>query len=157
MKNIKKTLSLCLIIFSLFIFFPIHCEASDYKYQKTTDLVYFETVIEDNSHNIITLASTTKSKTGSKTIYCKDADGKVLWYVKVTGTFSYDGSTSTCTSVSMTTSTNAAGWNIVNKKCSKSGNRATASATGQKSHNGTVTNSITKSVTLSCSKTGTLS
>lgn len=55
--------------------------------KKTTDLVYFETVIEDNSHNIITLASTTKSKTGSKTIYCKDADGKVLWYVKVTGTF----------------------------------------------------------------------
>lgn len=56
---------------------------------------YFETVIEDektaeqNFAQIIMHRSTSSktTKTKSKTTYFKNSSGTVMWYVKVTGTF----------------------------------------------------------------------
>lgn len=147
------------IIFSIFIIIfimnPIKTSAADLKFEYEN--FYFETEISEQSSSACQPFAVTKTKTGSKTTYCKDPTGKVLWYVKVTGTFSYNGSSATCTSVSVTAASNNNDWKISNRSCTKKANQATASATGKRYSNGTVTNSITKSVTLSCSKTGTLS
>lgn len=48
-------------------------------------------------------------------------------------------------------------WSVGNKKASKSGNTAKASATGVRYTNGHAVQSITRTVTLTCSATGNFS
>ena len=82
---------------------------------------------------------------------------KKIWAVTVTGTFSYGNGTSTCLSASCTTSLYSNSWSVGNKKASKSGNTAKASATGVRYTNGHAVQSITRTVTLTCSATGNFS
>ena len=62
----------------------------------------------DNGDSILTViesipsgdiaAFATKTETKSKTSYYRSASGSVLWYVRVTGTFTYGNGTAKCTS-----------------------------------------------------------
>ena len=70
----------------------------------------------------------------------------------VTGKFTYNGSTSKCTSASATAASNSSSWKITDKSSSRSGNEAKASATAQRKGV-----DYHRTVTLSCSKTGKLS
>lgn len=97
------------------------------------------------------------AKEGSKTIYCKNSAGKTMWSLTVKGTFTYNGSTSSCTSASASTSITDATWKITNKSSSKSGNTAKATATAICYLNGNPINSQTKTVTLKCNANGKLS
>ncbi len=97
------------------------------------------------------------AKEGSKTIYCKNSAGKTMWSLTVKGTFTYNGSTSSCTSASASTSITDATWKITNKSSSKSGNTAKATATAICYLNGNPINSATKTVSLKCSVSGKLS
>lgn len=97
------------------------------------------------------------AKEGSKTVYCKNSAGKILWSLTVKGRFTYNGSTSSCTSASVSTSVVDANWKITNKSSSKSGNTAKATATAIYYLNGNPLNSATKTVTLKCSASGKLS
>jgi hypothetical protein len=115
-----------------------------------------ETVIEiPKSSALLRAASSTR--TGSKTVNYKNSAGVVLWYVKVTGAFTYNGSTSTCTSSTVTATSNSSLWKISSKSASKSGNKATAKATAKQYKGSTVIGTITQTVTLTCSAGGTLS
>lgn len=90
------------------------------------------------------------TKTATKTATCK-ADGVKIATVKLTATFSYTGSSATCTSASATYTTYN-GWSASNKSTTRSGNTATTSARftkGLKHSN--------MSVTMICSKTGVIS
>ena len=98
------------------------------------------------------IMSTTKTRTGSKKTSYKNKSGDVLWYVKVTGKFTYNDSTSKCTSASATAVSNSSSWKITDKSSSKSGNKAIGKATAKEQ-----STSLTRTVTLSCSKTGKLS
>ena len=80
-----------------------------------------------------------------------------LWTVKVNGTFSYNGSSSKCTNSSVTTTSPGKTWYISSSSASKSKNSATAKATAQRKVSGTVLQTVTRSVTLTCSKSGKLS
>lgn len=117
---------------------------------------YFETVIEEEVPLITTFA-TTKSKSGTKTVKYQNGKGTTLWYVKVHGAFKYNGSTSSCTSSTVSASAPASNWFIKSKSASKSGNTARATATAIKKTNGAVTSTITRNVGLTCSKSGKLS
>lgn len=90
------------------------------------------------------------TKTATKTATCK-ADGVKIATIKLTATFSYTGSSATCTSASATYSMYN-GWSAINKSTTRSGNTATTSAYFSKfpSH-------ANMSVTMSCSKTGVIS
>ena len=99
--------------------------------------------------------STTQTKSKTSTYY--NAANEKIWAVTVTGTFSYGNGTSTCLSASCTTSLYSNSWSVGNKKASKSGNTAKASATGVRYTNGHAVQSITRTVTLTCSATGTFS
>ena len=114
----------------------------------------YETIItvDDTASGDSGIMSTAKTKTGSKKASYKSKSGDVLWYVKVTGKFTYNGSTSKCTSASATAASNSSSWKITDKSSSRSGNEAKASATAQRKGV-----DYHRTVTLSCSKTGKLS
>lgn len=114
---------------------------------------YYETVITYDS--IFARASHTVS--GHKTLAYKTSAGKTLWSLTVNGSFTYNGSTSSCTSASVSTSIIDPTWKITNKSSSKSGNTAKATATAICYLNGNPINSATRTISLKCSATGKLS
>ena len=116
-----------------------------------TDLRFPESGQQGHGARII------QTQTKSKTSTYYNAANEKIWGVTVTGTFSYGNGTSTCLSASCTTSLYSNSWSVGNKKASKSGNTAKASATGVRYTNGHAVQSITRTVTLTCSATGNFS
>ena len=144
------------IITSIFIAFmmittiiPVNALEENMSIEYLSNGDYIETTIVSN---INTLARSSKS--GTKTEKYKNASGEVMWSISVTGTFSYNGSSCTCTKATVSTTKPSSMWSLSNKKASKSGNKAIASVTGKKISAGT---SVTRTVTLTCSPTGKLS
>lgn len=117
---------------------------------------YIETIITDDTPEPGISSYATNTITKTKTSYYKNSSGTVLWSVSIKATFSYNGSTSTCTSCSHSTTSPGASWYIKTSSHSKSGNTATAKATATHS---TVSGSAdyTRSVTIKCSATGVVS
>lgn len=115
---------------------------------------YSVTVIEDESPGI-SLFSSSATKSKRRTHY--SASGTAQWYVKVTGTFTYGDGSSKCTSASASAGVYVSAWRIVSKSSSKSGNKATATATAEQLAMGEALYTIDDTVTLTCSATGTFS
>lgn len=53
-----------------------------------------------------------KTETKSKTAYFKNSAGKVMWYVRVTGTFTYKDGTSKCISATPSAASLNANWKV---------------------------------------------
>ena len=117
------------------------------------DGIYVETTIE--SPSISTYATNTITKT--KTNKYKDSKGTVLYTVSVTGTFTYTGTSSTCTKATVNATASVSDWKVTSKTASKSGNKATGKATMKQYYNGHLCQTKYPSVTLTCSATGKLS
>lgn len=96
------------------------------------------------------------TKSGSKTKEYENAAGELLWSVTVYGTFTYNGTTSSCTSASRSTAAYGSDWSIKSSSASKSGNCATATATATKK-NLFGSQDYTATVNLYCSPYGILS
>ena len=120
-------------------------------------MLWKKIIIQHEISISVTNSVARSAKEGSKTIYCKNSAGKTMWSLTVKGTFTYNGSTSSCTSASASTSITDATWKITNKSSSKSGNTAKATATAICYLNGNPINSATKTVSLKCSASGKLS
>ena len=118
---------------------------------------YIVTVIETvaSDESIMPLSTTTETK--SKTSYYKNAAGETMWYVRVTGTFTYGDGTARCISVTPIAASYVSDWRVFDISGNKSGNKASATATGKQYVNGIVVDSHTKTVTLTCSPTGVFS
>ena len=119
---------------------------------------YLETTILDapTIPSGVSFFSTAKTITKTKITKYKNKSGSVLWSVSIRATFTYNGSTAKCTSCSHSTTCPAKTWKIKSVSSSKSGNSATAKATATHSYNN-ISRDFTKSVTISCSKNGTVS
>lgn len=98
-------------------------------------------------------ARASKSVSGSKPYTCYDSAGTALWKVTLYGTFTYTGSSATCTASSISTTIYDSSWSTGSKSASKSGNKATGSATMKQS----TVKSVPVSLSLSCSASGSLS
>lgn len=119
-------------------------------------------ILEDGSYYLTTIeeistSKTTSTKNGKKTVNYYNSNDELLWSVSVIGTFSYTGSSATCTSASVSTTCPSSDWKISSKSSSKNGATASAKATAKRYIDGSVTKTITKTVTLTCSATGKLS
>lgn len=125
------------------------------KYTYYDDGSYMLEYIIDESNSGITRSSSTTTKSKIASYY--SSSNVELWYVKVTGTFTYDGTSSKCTNSSVSATSYDKNWQISNRSASKSGSSATAKATGKLCQNGIVRKTINKSVTLTCSAKGTFS
>lgn len=98
--------------------------------------------------------ATTVTKSKTKKFY--NSAGETMWYVRVVGTFRYNGSTSTCTEAAHKAAAIGVTWSIVSASHSKSGATATATATARHTSAGGYSD-FTRSVSLTCSPTGVFS
>lgn len=158
----KKTIAITLIIalISCILFNITVSAATTDKAEIAIEYLdngdYIENVITDDTSNSGISIYATNTITKTKTSYYKNSSGTVLWSVAIKATFSYNGSTSTCTSCSHSTTAPASSWSIKSASHSKSGNTATAKATA--THTTSVGSAdYTRSVTIKCSATGVVS
>ena len=120
----KKIITLLTIVSSI-LFLSLPVSALDQKKEiiKLDNGYYLETIIEETS-----MARAANQKTARKTANYKNAQGAIMFSVTVTGTFTYTGSSSTCTKSVAEASSKNTNWKISSKSASKSGNKATAKA-----------------------------
>ena len=133
---------------------PIHGHAA----QTQQEIEY----LDDGSYIVTTITESLSragnTKTGTKTDQYYDSNGALQWTISVTGTFSYDGSSSTCTNVTGSTSiTDTASWRLVSESTNRSGNTATYEATLGYKVLGITVRKETHTLNLSCDKNGNLS
>ena len=145
----KRVVSVLMLVFFLFSALPMAgaAEAVSEERIELGDGYYLiaETFQSD--------ARASKSVSGSKPYTCYDSAGTALWKVTLYGTFTYTGSSATCTASSISTTIYDSSWSTGSKSASKSGNKATGSATMKKS----TVKSVPVSLSLSCSASGSLS
>lgn len=147
-KFLTVLLAMLMIASSIF---PSCASNTEAEVEYMDDGSYIVTVINEVPVGI-SLMSTTVTKSKTATHY--SVDGTAIWFVKVTGTFTYGNGNATCTSASVTAKSYSSRWTITSKSASRSGNRATGTATAYCSSSG---GTYTKTVTLTCSSTGTFS
>lgn len=155
-KNIFVSLILTLAVMISCFSMPVH--AAEEEIVTSTVVEYFD----DGSYAVITITevvnnSRANTKTGSKTYTHTSANGETQWTYKLTGTFSYTGSSSTCTAVSDSYTISNDNWHMSSHSCSKSGNKASGTVTMKYKFLGITTDTVTKNLTLTCSATGVLS
>ena len=96
-----------------------------------------------------------KTITKTKTSTYKNKSGTVLWSASIKATFTYNGTTSHCTSCSHSASAPAKTWTIKSISSSRSGNSATAKVIA--THADGISKDFTKYITISCNKNGVVS
>ncbi|HIY64423.1 MAG TPA: hypothetical protein H9730_13370 [Candidatus Mediterraneibacter stercoripullorum] len=149
--------SVICMVFVLNLIQPVKAQESITEIEYLSDGSYYLTEIQEDSVPSIGLLAANKTRTASATTKYCSASGNTLWYVKVTATFTYNGSTSSCTSASATAGSYSSAWKISGKSASRSGNKGKATATATQYVNSKPASSRTRTVTLTCDKDGNLS
>ena len=157
MKKIMLFLLSIIIIFSN-LSFAVYAEVDQTVVSETT--VYFEDgsymvtslVVEDT---LITRATSTTS--GSKKVIIYNANDEKLVELKLSATFSYTGSSATCTNVAPTFTVYNSNWRVTKSTGTKSGNKGIGEFIAKKYTLGINTQTIEETITITCSNTGTLS
>lgn len=157
MKKLILFLSLLLSI-SIFPTSYVHADSALETINIDGEIYTIETTINDNYLNTLLpdLYSSNKSVTKTGTLQVKNSSGNTVWSLKLTATFSYNGSTAKCISCNEKATSFSSNWKTKSSSSSKNNNKATAS--GVVVHTkGNAQQSFTKSITLQCSKTGIVS
>lgn len=125
--------------------------------ENNEDVLYLDDgsyiTIEINDVNSRAISSKTASKTYT---YC-NSSGVVQWKAVLNGTFSYDGTTATCTASICTVSISNDNWYVISKTTSKNGGTANAELTMGLRHLGITTKRESITMRLTCDKNGNLS
>lgn len=116
---------------------------------------------EDGSYATIETATykmrASGTVTGSKKYTYYSSSGTEKWNAVLTGSFSYTGSSATCTSSSVSVTIDDSDWYQIYKYAGKSGNKATASVTMGYRLDGETVTQVPVSLTLTCDANGNLS
>ncbi len=118
---------------------------------------YNEILIYEQAYEASPMARATYTKTGSAQLVHKNSAGKKLWLVQVNGTFTYNGSTATCTAASTSYTIYDDAWRVTSASASKSGATAKGNFTVKKYVIGIAVSTENPVVTLTCSPSGVLS
>lgn len=105
---------------------------------------------------IVKRQRTSGSVSGRKPYTCYDSSGTALWKVELSGSFTYNGSTATCTASSVSTTVYDSSWSVGTKSAQKADNQAIGSATMNKRSVGVIIKSVPVSLSISCSASGDL-
>lgn len=97
------------------------------------------------------------SVTGKKRYTYYSESGSKEWVVDLNGSFTYNGSSATCTSSSVDVTIHDSSWYVVSKYATKSSNKASASVTMGDKPAGQLVSTVPVSLTLSCDANGNLS
>ncbi len=153
-KNFITSLLVSLVMLIGCFAIPMSASATD----DNTTIVSTE-YFEDGSCIVTTLTipniMTRSSRSGSKTVTYKE-NNVALWSYTLNATFTYDGNTSKCTSVSDSYAVYDDNWYKYSSSCNKDGNFASGSITMKKKVLGVVVKTVPKSTNLSCDKYGNI-
>lgn len=160
----KKALSIILAIAILSVLFVLPAgavennsnDAKGYEIEYLDNGDYIVTYLEDDTTFIPDSGEKATTVTKSKTSKYYNSAGDTMWFITVTGKFTYNGTTSSCKEVAHAAGAPGITWSILSASSSKSGNKATATATARHNLNPGYSD-YTRSVTLKCSATGVFS
>lgn len=153
MKRIISVFLLTIILFSL-----ITCNASAISKSSNETIIFLENgfyavvTVEEN-----TILRATKTKSGSKTIDIYNNNNEKIFDATITGTFTYTGSSATCTNATISYNIYADNWKMKEATASKSGNKAVGDVTAKRYLLGIPVETVEQTFYLTCSATGTLS
>lgn len=103
--------------------------ASDFQETQVLEVQRFA----DGSYLVITLQTIETYASGTKTGFAKytyyGANNDILWEAVLTGTFTYNGTTATCTESSCNVTIYNNNWYVISKSASKNANTATGTVT----------------------------
>ena len=151
MKRIALLLAICICLYSL------TCSAYA-KNNDVTEIEYFAdgsyiiTVLETNASTCFDRSTISKTKT----TYYYDSSNNLDWKASLTASFSYNGTTSSCTSASIGYNIYDNNWRLTSSDCSKSGATATGNFTFKHYTLGIPTNTINRTLTLTCDPNGNI-
>ncbi|MDE5963782.1 MAG: hypothetical protein K2G65_00065 [Eubacterium sp.] len=154
----KKIISLLSVILMIAVLCPNTALAND---EIVTDsyIEYFDDgsyiVTRITESTITTFAAKTVSKSKSADYY--ESDNTKAWTVTLNATFSYTGSSATCTSAKTSYTIYNDKWKVTSAAPSKSGNKATGAFTVKKYTLGLPIKTVNKTLTIPCSNTGVCS
>ncbi len=163
----KRALSLAIIAILLMNILSVSTFAvSGSSIESPIDLGAAENIeyFSDGSYLITTIEPvdgisqmSTSTKSGSKSYRYYNSKDVQQWVVTIIGTFSYNGSSATCTNSRTSYTVYNSKWKVKNATATKSGNKAIGNFTVKYYFTGIPTKTIERTVTLSCSATGVLS
>ena len=153
---IKKIISVLLAALMLATTLPLSTLAAEDTSEQAICIYY-----EDGSCLEIIIAESlsraSSTKTGSKTFNYKDSNGNLCWTAVLHGTFTYTGTSATCTASSCNVSISDSAYYVVSKTVGKSGGSATATLTMGRKLLGITISKNTYELKLTCDKNGNLS
>lgn len=155
----KKILALILVMFILL-------SVPTISYGNDSDVIQSESYIEyysDGSYSVTTietssitvLANSTVSKSKNTAHY--NSKDEMQWVITVKGTFTYTGSSATCTNSTVYYTIYDNNWKVTSAQASKSGRTATGEFTIKRYTLGIPLKTINETLTLTCSNTGVCS
>ncbi|MDY4581909.1 MAG: hypothetical protein SPD81_03535 [Candidatus Faecousia sp.] len=149
----KRVLPIFLVLTIAIFVFPMYANAAE----KENNVVYFDDGSYMTAEVITNRMRASGSVTGNKIKTYYDSEGNTKWKAVLTGSFTYTGSSATCTSASIDVTIYDSNWYVVSKSASKSGNTASASVTMGKKVAGVTVSKVSANLTLSCDANGNLS
>lgn len=158
----KRKIIVCIILISLLISsLPASMQGVPTQgFFEPTDILNIISFF-DGSHLIemkpVVGRASSASVTGSKNYYYLDGDGNISWDAVITGTFTFNGTTSYCTASSCTTTVYSGNWREAVNNASYAGNAAFASVTMELRFIFIVIKTENLSLTLTCDASGNLS
>ena len=138
---------------------PIYASDLDNTHIVKREIIYYpdgsslETVVYQSDLSTYDSNSTR----GIKTATYRNGTTIDLWSVTVTGTFTYTGRSSLCTSSSVSATSYTSDWKIIDKSSSYSRNQATGNGTASFYVGSTLITTTTLTVILTCDVDGNLS
>ncbi len=116
----------------------------------------------DGSYAVITITedavnAKASTKSAQKSYNYHNNAGESLWTYTLSGTFTYNGTTSSCTSVYDSYTIENSNWHLDSRSCYKSGKSAYGSVTMKYKVLGITTKTVSQDLTISCSAGGVIS
>lgn len=149
----KRFVSLTII--TLILLFCINIVAFGYyEDEQFAENDFYIVVTFTESEDVFRASGT---KTGSKTITGYNDDNEKLWDATIHCSFSYTGSSATCTAASITYNEYSSKWKITSATTTRSGNTATGNITAKKYVLGIPVQTVEETISITCSADGTLS
>lgn len=152
----KKFISLVCVVFILFSVCTCYAFATD---ETITDIEYYD----DGSYTVTMVMHTysllATSNTVTRTTECKhyDSNNNLDWKAAITATFTYNGTTASCTSVSKSHTIYDSSWKLTSSNTSKTGATATGNFTFKHYVLSIPNKTVNKTLTLTCDKNGNVS
>lgn len=158
MKNIIFNLSTLLLISLIVTSIPtvgLAHSVSSQEFEYLEDGSYFTSITYDLPEQILP-ANTSKVKTGSRVTTYYSSTHKKLWSITVHGKFTYNGTSAKCTECTASKEVFNNNWKVTITSKNKSGNCASTTGKGTLYTNGTISKTVSKTVSLRCKPNGTL-